>query len=96
MSLSKDPEGERIFNAHAEALQGKTVLGRLMNDDLLTMKRKLKRMENVTEEYRVCVHVETLSKIIHACVNFAVPENRTVALKGQIHSAYERHPMRFL
>ena len=53
VSLSKDPEGKRIFNAHVEALQGTTALGRLMNDDILTMKRKLKRMENVTEEYKV-------------------------------------------
>jgi hypothetical protein len=60
VSLSKDPEGERIFNAHVEGLQGKTVLGRLMNDDLLTMKRKLKRMENVTEEYRVCEFMRKL------------------------------------
>ena len=53
VSLSKDPEGKRIFNAHVEALQDTTALGRLMNDDILTMKRKLKRMENVTEEYKV-------------------------------------------
>ena len=53
VSLSKDPEGKRIFNAHVGALQGTTALGRLMNDDILTMKRKLKRMENVTEEYKV-------------------------------------------
>lgn len=53
MSLSKDPEGKRIFNAHVEALQGTIALGRLINDDILTMKRKLKRMENVTEEYKV-------------------------------------------
>jgi hypothetical protein len=53
-------EGENIFNAHVEALQGTTALGRLMNDDLLTMKRKLKRMENVTEEYRVCEFMRKL------------------------------------
>ena len=61
VSLSRDPKGDKIFNAHVEALQGTTALGRLINDDLLTMKRKLKRMENVTEEYKVNVYEETLS-----------------------------------
>lgn len=53
VSLFKDPEGEKIFTAHVEALQGTTTLGRLINDDLLSMKRKLKQMEDVTEEYKV-------------------------------------------
>lgn len=53
VSLSKDPKGERVFDAHIEALQGTTALGRLINDDLLSMKRKLKQMEDVTEEYKV-------------------------------------------
>lgn len=55
VGLSKDPEGERIFSAHAEALHGTTALGRLINDDLISTKRKLKQMENVTEEYRVLI-----------------------------------------
>lgn len=63
VSLSKDPEGKRIFNAHKEALQGTSVLGRLINDDLLSMKRKLKQMENVTEEYKV-LFKETLFSYI--------------------------------
>ena len=68
-SLSKDPEGERIFNAHIEALQGTTAIGRLINDDLLNMKRKLKQMENVTEEYRVVIYLNKFSpKIIHSYV----------------------------
>ena len=53
VSLSKDPKGETIFNAHKEALQGTSALGKLINDDLLDMKRKLKQVENVTEEYKV-------------------------------------------
>ena len=53
VSLSKDPEGETIFNAHEEALQGTRALGRLLNDDILSMKRKMKQMENEIEEYKV-------------------------------------------
>ena len=55
VSLFKDPEGEKIFIAHVKALQGTTALGRLISDDLLSMKRKLKQMEDVTEEYRVAI-----------------------------------------
>ena len=53
ISLLKDPEGETIFIAHEEALQGTTTLGRLINDDLMSVKRKLKEMENAISEYRV-------------------------------------------
>ena len=62
VDLSKDPEGE---SAHTEALQGTTALGRLISDDLLSMKRKLKQMENVTEEYRVAVYLNVLRKLPH-------------------------------
>ena len=65
VGLSKDPEGVRIFNAHVEALQGTTALGRLINDDLLSMKRKLKQMENVTEEYRVAIFLNVSRKLPH-------------------------------
>ena len=65
VSLSKDPKGETIFNVHKEALQGTSALGKLINDDLLDMKRKLKQVENVTEEYKVLNGFKkTLSPII--------------------------------
>ena len=53
VSLLKDPKGETVFTAHKEALQGTTALGRLINDDLLSVRRELKEMEDVIAEYKV-------------------------------------------
>ena len=53
VSLLKDPEGETIFTAHEEALQGTIAVGRLINDDILSVKKKMKQMEDAIVEYKV-------------------------------------------
>ena len=64
VSLLKDPKGETIFTAHEEALQGPTSLGRLINDDLLSVKRKLKEMEDTIAEYKVNFKVPLIRMVI--------------------------------
>ena len=53
MRILKDPEGETVFTAHKEALQITSVLDRLQDDELISMKKKLKEMEGAVMAYKV-------------------------------------------
>ena len=55
VSLLKDPRGQTIFSAHEEALQSTPPLGRLINNDLLNTKRRMKQLEDAIVEYRVSI-----------------------------------------
>ena len=55
MRLYKDPRGETVFTAHEEALQITNAIGghSQNNEEVASLRKKIKRLENTIVEYKV-------------------------------------------
>ena len=51
--MLKDPEGKTVFTAHEEHLQVTTALGRPQAEELVSLKKKVKQLEDALVEYKV-------------------------------------------